>query len=120
MNKSIKIDYVEFQTRDLEATKAFFRQAFGWEFVDYGPDYASFSDQGVNGGFYRAEQAASVASGSALVILYSAALEETQARVKSAGGTIIKEIFSFPGGHRFHFREPGGNELAVWSDAGAD
>ena len=71
---------------------------------------------GVTGGFFQAERAASQETGSALVVLFSESLEETQAKVESAGGTVVKPIFSFPGGRRFHFQEPGGNELAVWSD----
>ena len=116
VSKREKINYVEFPARDLEASKQFFGQAFGWEFVDYGPDYTAFSDQGIDGGFYRADLAASVAGGSALVVLYSETLEQTEERVKAAGGTVVREIFSFPGGRRFHFLEPSGNELAVWSD----
>lgn len=112
-----KINYVEFPARDLAATKHFFRQAFGWSFVDYGPDYAAFSDQGLDGGFFKSELAARTDHGSALVILYSADLEDCLSRVEAAGGEIVKPIFSFPGGRRFHFTEPGGNELAVWSEA---
>lgn len=112
-----KINYVELPAQDLEATKRFFTAAFGWSFQDYGPDYASFLDAGLDGGFYSADRAGTVAAGSALVVLYSADLEATLARVKEAGGAIVKDIFSFPGGRRFHFTEPSGNELAVWSDA---
>ncbi len=117
MSKHEKINYVEFSSKDLPATKAFFQSAFGWEFVDYGPDYASFSDQGVDGGFFSADVSASMTNGSALVVLYSERLEETLAKVEDAGGSILKPIFSFPGGRRFHFAEPGGNELAVWGEA---
>ena len=116
MIKPEKINYVELSSRDLPATKAFFQAAFGWDFVDYGPDYASFSDQGIDGGFFTADQAASTNNGSALVILYSERLEESLANVERAGGQILKPIFSFPGGRRFHFAEPGGNELAVWGE----
>lgn len=117
MSKHEKINYVEFSSNDLPATKAFFASAFGWEFVDYGPDYASFSNQGLDGGFFTGDLSASTTSGSALVILYSERLEETLANVEGAGGRILKPIFSFPGGRRFHFAEPGGNELAVWGEA---
>lgn len=110
-----KIDYVEYAARDLDTTKAFFKKAFGWQFVDYGPDYASFSNEGLDGGFYRAELSASTATGSALIVFYSDRLEETRDKIKSAGGKIIKPIFAFPGGRRFHFTEPSGNEFAVWS-----
>ncbi|MGB5244936.1 MAG: VOC family protein [Woeseia sp.] len=111
-----KINYVEFPASNIEKTKAFFGNAFGWAFVDYGPDYASFSDQGIDGGFYRSNLSATTARGSALIVLYSKDLEQTQSNVAAAGGTIVKPIFSFPGGRRFHFIEPSGNELAVWSE----
>jgi len=116
MNQHETINYVEFPARDLQATKAFFQQAFGWEFTDYGPDYTAFADRGVDGGFFRSGLHADSAAGSALIVLYSRELEQTLARIEAAGGTIVKPIFSFPGGRRFHFREPSGNELAVWSD----
>ncbi|HVF40047.1 MAG TPA: VOC family protein [Gemmatimonadaceae bacterium] len=118
MPKHEKIDYVEFHAKNLEATKTFFQDVFGWSFVDYGPDYAAFSDQGLDGGFRRSDLAASAENGSALIIFFSEALEVTEAKVTVAGGRIIKPIFSFPGGRRFHFAEPSGNEFAVWSDAG--
>jgi|SRR5690606_1767814 len=110
-----KIDYVEYPARDLAATKRFFEQAFGWSFVDYGPDYAAFSGQGLDGGFFTSEAAARTDQGSALIVFYSKDLEGTLARVVEAGGEIVKPIFAFPGGRRFHFTEPSGNELAVWS-----
>ena len=116
MSKNDKINYVEFPARDIEATKAFFETVFGWRFEDYGPEYTAFSNQGINGGFYSADKASSAEAGGALVILYSDSLGEVQARVERAGGVILKPIFSFPGGRRFHFAEPSGNELAVWSD----
>lgn len=111
-----KINYVEYPARDLDATKRFFGAAFGWEFVDYGPEYAAFSGQGLDGGFFKSDLAATTRHGSALVVLYSERLEETLAKVISAGGEVVKPIFSFPGGRRFHFTEPSGNELAVWSE----
>lgn len=110
-----KINYVEFPAKDLAATKAFFNSAFGWDFVDYGPDYSAFSGQGLDGGFYASEQPASGATGSVLIVLFSDDLEATQAKISAAGGHINKAIFSFPGGRRFHFIEPSGNELAVWA-----
>ncbi len=117
MRENGKIDYVEFPARDLKATKAFFKAAFGWTFSDYGPDYVAFAGQGIDGGFFRADMAASTGKGSALIVLYAEDLEDTEAEVKAAGGRIVKPIFSFPGGRRFHFTEPSGNELAVWSEA---
>lgn len=111
-----KIDYIEFPAGDLEATKAFFEAAFSWSFMDYGPDYASFSGQGVDGGFFRSDMAARAENGSALVIFYSERLEDTLAKVTAAGARITKPIFTFPGGRRFHFTEPSGNEFAVWAE----
>ncbi len=116
MRETGKIDYVEIPCRDLQATKAFFSAAFGWRFVDYGPEYAAFADAGLDGGFFRSEQVASTASGSALVVLYSSELEATLEAVEAAGGVIVKPTFSFPGGRRFQFTDPSGNEYAVWSD----
>ena len=119
MQEHEKINYVEFPARNLSATKAFFQSVFGWSFVDYGPDYTAFSGQGLDGGFFKSDLAASTAMGSALIVFYSDRLEETQSKVEKAGGRIVKPIFSFPGGRRFHFTEPSGNEFAVWSAAGA-
>src|SRR3546814_13684539 len=102
----------------MDATKRFFEQAFGWAFEDYGPDYSAFSGQGLDGGFFRSEAAARVDQGSALVVFYSEDLEGMLAKVLAAGGEIVKPIFAFPGGRRFHFTEPSGNELAVWSELG--
>ena len=113
-----KINYVEFPSKDLEATKVFFQAAFDWAFVDFGPDYTAFSGEGLDGGFFRSDLAARAEGGSALVVFYSDALESTLAKIERAGGKVIKTIFPFPGGRRFHFVEPGGNEFAVWSAAG--
>ncbi|MES9904602.1 MAG: VOC family protein, partial [Sedimenticola sp.] len=87
-----------------------------WSFVDYGPEYTAFSDEGINGGFYRADLSSSTENGAALIVFYSEELETTQAKIEAAGGFIIKQIFNFPGGRRFHFADPNGNEYAVWSD----
>lgn len=107
------INYVEFSANDLDAIKRFYTQAFGWTFTDYGPTYTSFSDSGLSGGFALSEEP--VVNG-ALIVLYHADLEGIQQKVIEAQGKITKEIFAFPGGRRFHFRDPAGNELAVWSD----
>ncbi|WP_171625579.1 VOC family protein [Pseudoalteromonas caenipelagi] len=109
------INYVEFAAADLAATEQFFKQVFAWQFEHYGPDYIAFSNSGLDGGFFRSELAGNTVNGSALVVLYSDELEQTMLNVKQAGGTISKDIFSFPGGRRFHFIEPSGNELAVWT-----
>lgn len=114
-NNNEKLNYVEFPAQDIQATKQFFQKAFNWSFVDYGPDYTSFSDQGLDGGFYRADLKSTTANGSALLVLLSENLEQTQENVEQAGGLISQAIFDFPGGRRFHFIEPSGNELAVWS-----
>lgn len=116
MNEHEKINYVEFPAKDLEATKAFFTNVFNWTFVDYGPDYTAFSNEGLDGGFFRADLTSSAQNGSALIVFYSEALEQTQSKVEQAGGIILQEIYEFPGGRRFHFAEPSGNEFAVWSD----
>ena len=116
MNLHEKINYVELPAKDLLATKAFFQSVFGWSFVDYGPEYTAFSDQGLDGGFFQSDLASSSEKGAALIIFYSNQLETTLAKVEKAGGSIVKPIFSFPGGRRFHFTEPSGNEFAVWSE----
>jgi len=116
MDKHEKIDYVEFTATDMASTKAFFGKVFGWSFTDYGPDYMDCPDGGIRTGFGRADLKSSTKNGGALVTFYSSHLEETLTKIETAGGTIIKPIFSFPGGRRFQFTEPSGNEFAVWSD----
>lgn len=116
MNIHEKINYVEYPAKDIDATKTFFIKALGWSFVDYGPEYTAFSDEGLDGGFYQADLYASAKNGSALLVFYSHSLEETQEKIEKAGGVITHPIFSFPGGRRFHFTEPSNNEFAVWSD----
>lgn len=111
-----KINYIEMPASDLESTKTFFSEAFGWTFEDYGPDYAAMNNAGIDGGFYRSSVRATTDTGSALVVLYSKELEQSLSRVEQAGGTIVKPIFKFPGGRRFHFTDPSGNEYAVWSE----
>ncbi|MBT8078347.1 MAG: VOC family protein [Gammaproteobacteria bacterium] len=111
-----QIDYIEIPARDPAEARSFFEQLFGWRFEDYGPDYVSFGDGRMVGGFYRSDAVASVASGSVLVVFYRADLREAIDRITALGGNISKEIFAFPGGHRFHFTDPSGNEYAVWSD----
>jgi predicted enzyme related to lactoylglutathione lyase len=116
MDNHEKINYVEYPARDIMATKAFFVKAFGWSFEDYGPEYTAFSDAGIAGGFYKAALSARVETGSALIVMYSKDIESTYSKVVDAGGVILKQIFPFPGGRRFHFSEPSGNEFAVWSE----
>jgi len=108
-----KIDYVEFPATGLPATKVFYTAAFGWSFTDYGPDYAAFEGEGTDGGFTSDPAGAQAKP---LVVLYAHDLEAMEAKVRDAGGVIIRPIFAFPGGRRFHFHDPSGNELAVWSE----
>jgi predicted enzyme related to lactoylglutathione lyase len=114
--ESNKINYVELPARDLALNKVFFSQVFGWGFKDYGPEYAAFENAGLDGGFFQADFCSRPQSGAALVILFSNDLEGALNRVTSAGGTIEQEIFEFPGGRRFHFLDPCGNEWAVWGE----
>lgn len=117
MTQHEKINYLEFPSKNIPKTKAFFEQTFGWTFTDYGPEYVAFSsDAGMEGGFYAADLATSTQNGSALIVFYSDTLEATQDKIIKNNGTIVKPIFSFPGGRRFHFADPNGNEYAVWSD----
>ena len=111
-----KVDYIEFPCADFDAVQAFYEKAFAWTFADYGPEYRSFSDGKIDGGFRRADQHSSTMNGAPLVILYAADLESTRNKVTASGGTIVQDIFAFPGGRRFHFADPNNNELAVWSD----
>ena len=114
-----KINYVEYPSSDLEATKKFFMTAFGWEFLDYGPEYTAFSGEGLDGGFYKSDLKSRANEGGALIVFYSQDLEATLTKIEEAGGQIIKSIFGFPGGRRFHFCEPSGNEFSVWTDLDA-
>ncbi len=107
----LEIDYIEFQSNQFEQSKSFFEKAFGWSYVDYGPDYSEIRDAGVTSGLERAESIEAP-----LVILKTDQLEATLEQVQTNGAEIVKPIFSFPGGRRFHFKEPGGNILAVWSE----
>ncbi len=116
MDPSNKIYYVEYHASDLDRTKAFFEKVFGWQFTDYGPDYTSFTDGKMAGGFARSDKRASQAAGSALVVIFHARLEEALRLVSEHGGRITQEIFAYPGGRRFHFTEPSGNELSVCSE----
>ena len=101
-NKSNQINYIEFRAKNLKEIKDFYSEAFGWSFIDYGPTYTAFSESGLAGG--------------ALVVLYHKNLSNIKTKIIDCGGKITKDIFSFPGGKRFQFLDPSGNELAVWSD----
>ena len=108
-----RIDYIEFRAANLEETKAFYGGVFSWKFTDYGPEYTSFEDGRLAGGFQHGSATPGVGT---LAVIYAVDLEAMQSKIEQAGGTIVKPIFSFPGGRRFHFQDPSGNELAVWSD----
>lgn len=109
-----RFDYIEIPSSDLAKSKAFFTALFGWEFEDWGPEYMSFNDGRVDGGFCRVEKAAE--PGGVLLIFYSDDLERDVGRVVELGGTISKEIYTFPGGCRFHFVDPTGTEFAIWKE----
>jgi uncharacterized protein len=110
---NFQIDYIEFPSTDIEATKRFYSAVFGWSFTDYGPNYTSFHDGRLGGGF---TMSAKPVKGGPLVVLYAKNLEATQQKVVESGGKLLIETFEFPGGRRFHFADPNGNELAVWSE----
>jgi len=114
MRQDGKLDYLEMPGGDLPALKAFYAEAFGWHFTDYGPDYAAFNE-GLEGGFYAGPRGGTGVP-SPLPVLFSTDLEATQKKIEAAGGRIARPIFPFPGGRRFHFHDPAGNELAVWGD----
>jgi len=107
-----RIDYVEFNVNNIEASKAFYGKAFGWSFTDYGAEYCEFDDGRLKGGFTTL---GTPRPGGALIILYADDLEAALSSVESAGGAIVKPITGFPGGRRFHFSDPDGYELAVWT-----
>ncbi len=111
--KDNHIQYVEFKANDLDAIKEFYSKAFGWSFTDYGPTYVAFSDSGLEGGFEKTDH--KIING-ALVVLYHHNLGKIKNTIIRLNGKITKDTFSFPGGRRFHFIDPAGNELAVWSD----
>lgn len=111
--ENCRINYLELNVSDVEKAKAFYGKTFGWTFTDYGPQYAEFSDGTMKGGL--TSMAPPSPNGGPLVILYADRLEDAQASVLAAGGSISREIFDFPGGRRFHFRDADGYELAVWS-----
>ena len=111
--KNNHINYVEFKAKNLESIKDFYIKSFGWTFTDYGPDYTAFSESGLEGGFEKTEN--NIVNG-ALIVLYNTNLDLIKNKIIESNGKISKDIFSFPGGHRFHFIDPAGNELALWSD----
>ena len=109
-----RVDYVEFQTTNIEKTKKFYSVVFGWEFTDYGPEYTSFTDGRLGGGFVLVP---ALVTGGPLIVIYATNLEVIKTGIRENGGQIVRDIFDFPGGRRFHFTDPSGNELAVWSES---
>lgn len=108
-----RMDYIELPGQDMEALKTFYHGVFGWNFTDYGPDYVSFHDGRLSGGFTSTLEAN---GGGPLVVLYATDLNATREAITAHGGEIVRDTFDFPGGRRFHFKDPHGNELAVWSE----
>ena len=111
-----KIDYLELPADNFDAVQSFYAKAFNWSFTDYGPEYRAFNDGKFDGGFYKSDKQSNTETGAALIVLYANDLETTKQTVLASGGKLHLDIFSFPGGRRFHFLDPHGNELAVWSD----
>ena len=109
-----RMDYIEFPATDIAKTKSFYGEVFGWKFTDYGPDYTSFEDGRLAGGFSKERHAT---PGGPLIVIYAHDLATMESTVRRAGGKISKATFSFPGGRRFHFIDPNGNELAMWSES---
>jgi predicted enzyme related to lactoylglutathione lyase len=105
-----QIDYIEFPSSNRAVTSAFFRAAFGWGITSYGPDYDGINNAGIDGGIDQAAQKVAAT----MAVIRTQDLDDAERRVKAAGGTITRPQFDFPGGRRFHFREPGGNEMAVY------
>ncbi len=118
MHKSLPgtIDYIEMPSRDLAGTRQFFTELFGWRFEDYGPDYSSFDDGRMTGGFSPQTTSRRSRRLSPLVVFYVENLERAAAEVERLGGRITRAIFDFPGGRRFHFTAPGTGEFAIWSE----
>lgn len=109
MTNNLKIDYIEFSSSAFDETKSFFTRAFGWDYISYGPDYLDIQKAGTGGGLERSETRAP------LIVLKTDDLNAALAQVTEAGAEITKDVFEFPGGRRFEFREPGGTEMAVWA-----
>ena len=116
MPENLKLDYIELPANDFDAVQKFYEQCFDWKFTDYGAEYRAFTDGKLDGGFYRSELKSTTAAGSVLVVIYAVNLEDALATVVANGGLVVRDIISFPGGRRFQFADPCGNELAIWSD----
>lgn len=116
MTSNARIDYLELPAADLDAVERFYSAVFQWQFTDYGPEYRAFNDGRLDGGFYRSDRVSLTDNGAALIVFYTEDLEGMQTRIEAQGGEIILPTFAFPGGRRFQFADPHGNELAVWTD----
>ena len=116
MPNDMKVDYIELPAADFSKQQLFFESVFNWKFTSYGPEYHAFTDDHIDGGFYKSDTQSLASNGAALVIFYAMDLEAVEAKVISAGGVISTAVFNFPGGRRFHFTDPHGNEFAVWTD----
>ena len=114
-NINNSINYIELPMIKNAETKNFYSKVFGWDFTDWGPDYISFSGANIDGGFNGLGEA-QISPPGVLVVLYATDLDKKFEEVKNAGGEILKPTYEFPGGKRFHFLDPNGNELAVWSE----
>ncbi len=112
MSQTYRIDYLEFPSSDGQRSRQFFAEAFGWGLVDYGPNYTGLSDAGIDAGIDHDAQRVAAP----LAVIRTQNLEQALVQVVAAGGVVTREPFDFPGGRRFHFIDPSGNELAVWSD----
>ncbi|WED29132.1 VOC family protein [Vibrio sp. DW001] len=113
--KHNSINYIEYAATDFAKTKAFFSRVFDWTFEDYGEEYMAFTGDGLMGGFYYSQGVSVQEKGGALLVFYSENINKSLSDIEAAGGVINRDIFEFPGGRRFHFIEPSGNEMAVWS-----
>jgi predicted enzyme related to lactoylglutathione lyase len=116
MSNHHKMNYIEFPAKNMYETKMFFANAFNWTFQDYGMEYCAITNAGIDGGFYKSDLVSKTENGSVLIVLYSDCLKDSEKAIVEAEGSIIKPIFEFPGGQRFHFCDPNGNEFAAWSD----
>jgi len=116
MSRNMKIDYVELPASDFSSQEVFFQSVFDWSFTSYGNEYHAFAGGGLDGGFYKSEAKSLAADGAALVVFFAEDLEAAEEKIKAAGGEISTATFSFPGGRRFHFKDPHGNEYAVWTE----
>lgn len=113
-----KINYIEFGVSNIEQAKAFYNQVFNWQYVDYGSEYVAFKNAGIDGGFFLCDVPNEAIQSGILIVFYSSELEQTLSKIIESGGQVVKPVFTFPGGRRFHFLDPFGNEFAVWSDLG--